>query len=172
MYYRLNNIKINYPVMLKPDPEDESTWLRVHSAAWFADKTDVELSAWAVTRHDDPVKPVYDESTQKLDPLDTGEYQVVELTEQELQARADHERERLDAIVISRFQAKAALLQADMLGAVEAYIDATEDALVKLAWAEAGFRRGSAMVNSIGAQLGLTEQQLDDLFTTAQTIEV
>ena len=46
-------------------------------------------------------------------------------------------------------------------------------ALAKLAWADAQeFKRNSPTVLSLSASLGLTEAQLDELFTTAASIEV
>ena len=96
------------------------------------------------------------------------------VTQTELNDReAKAERERLDAITVTRFQAKAALLQADLLDQVQSYIDGPDvPDLVKLAWQEAGFRRGSKMIADIGAELGLTESDMDNLFLQAQTIEV
>ena len=85
---------------------------------------------------------------------------------------AQAERERLDAITVSRFQAKAALDDAGLLDAIENYM--TNDDVprrVKLAWEEASFRRGSQMIADIGAELGLTEEQIDGLFIAAQEIE-
>lgn len=97
-------------------------------------------------------------------------YTPPEPTEEEL---AERERAILDAITVTRFQAKAALMNAGLLDQFEAYMQQeSTPALVKLAWAEAGFNRGSNMVKSIGAEFGLTEQQLDDLFLAAQQIEV
>ena len=95
------------------------------------------------------------------------------VTQSEIDNRkAQADRERLDAITVSRFQAKAALDDAGLLDQVEAYM-LGEDVprRVKLAWQEASFRRGSKMVADIGAELGLTEEQIDGLFLAAQEIE-
>ena len=85
---------------------------------------------------------------------------------------AEAERERLDTIVVSRFQAKAALDDAGLLDQVEDYM-AGDDVprRVLLAWQEASFRRGSKMVNDIGSELGLSEEKLDELFLAAQQID-
>jgi hypothetical protein len=75
--------------------------------------------------------------------------------------------------VVSRFQAKAALLAAGYLPAVEAMManPATPE-IAKLAWAEAiEFRRTSPTVTAMGAALGLDDAALDALFTTAAGIE-
>ena len=73
---------------------------------------------------------------------------------------------------ISRFQARAALLNAGLLGQVEAAI-AQADAMTQLAWAEAvEWKRSSPLINAIGAQLGLTPAQMDALFASAAQIEV
>ena len=85
---------------------------------------------------------------------------------------AKRERERLDAMTASRFQAKAAMDDAGLLDQVEDYM-AGDDVprRVKLAWEEASFRRGSKMVNDIGAELGLSESEIDELFKVAREIE-
>lgn len=87
--------------------------------------------------------------------------------EQAAQALAD-ERE---AMRVSRFQARAALYGAGLLTTADAAIQAADE-VAKLAWADAQeFRRNSPLVAAIAAQLSLTDEQLDDLFRTAATIE-
>jgi len=73
---------------------------------------------------------------------------------------------------VSRFQARAALLQADLLDDIEAYMALdTTDAFTKLAWKDAqDFNRSSPLVEAIGQLIGLTPAQLDDLFVFASTI--
>ena len=85
---------------------------------------------------------------------------------------AQAERDRLDAMTASRFQAKAALDDAGLLDQVEDYM-AGDDVprRVKLAWQEASFRRGSNMVNQIGAELGLSQEEMDGLFKAAREID-
>lgn len=74
-------------------------------------------------------------------------------------------------MVCSRFQARAALMQAGMLEQAEAVISQA-DALTRLAWAEAvEYRRTSPAINAMGAALGLTDDQLDDLYAVAMAIE-
>ena len=85
---------------------------------------------------------------------------------------ADAKREAMDAMTATRFQAKAALDDAGLLDQVEAYMQGDDvPRRVKLAWQEASFRRGSKMVADIGAELGLTEEQIDGLFLAAQEID-
>lgn len=74
---------------------------------------------------------------------------------------------------VSRFQARAALLQAGLLVGVEAYMeDPATDPFVRIAWEDAQvFRRNSPTVLSLQPLLGLTDGQLDDLFRFAATIE-
>lgn len=74
-------------------------------------------------------------------------------------------------MVVSRFQARAAMLQADLLAAVEAAV-AAADPMTQLAWSDATeWRRTSPTIATLGAALGLTEAQLDDLFRAAALIE-
>lgn len=75
--------------------------------------------------------------------------------------------------VVSRFQARAALLAAGLLDQVEALMaNESTPAIAKLAWADAQeFKRNSPTVNALAASLQLTEAQLDELFTAAATID-
>ena len=75
------------------------------------------------------------------------------------------------SLVVSRFQARAALLQNNLLDTASGAI-AQADAMSQLAWEDAQeFRRNSPLVISIGGALSLTDEQLDDLFRLAKTIE-
>ena len=75
-------------------------------------------------------------------------------------------------LTISPVQAKIALHRAGLLTAVESMI-AAADIETQLAWSEAtSFNRNSPILTSMAAALGLSETQLDNLFTTALTIQV
>lgn len=72
---------------------------------------------------------------------------------------------------VSRFQARAALLDAGLLGAVEVAL-ADAGPLAQLAWAEAvEFRRTSPTIAALSAAIGLTDEQVDSLFRAAAQIE-
>ena len=72
---------------------------------------------------------------------------------------------------VSRFQARAALLQSDLLETAETAIQ-NGDAITKLVWADAQeFRRASPTVAAIAGVLSLTDSEVDDLFRLAITIE-
>lgn len=75
--------------------------------------------------------------------------------------------------VVSRFQAKAALMQIGRLAQVEALMaDPDTPALARLVWAEGiEVRRASPTVAAMGQALGLTDADLDALFTLAAGIE-
>ncbi|MDG5498978.1 hypothetical protein [Marinobacter sp. BGYM27] len=80
----------------------------------------------------------------------------------------DIERSRM---IVSRFQARAALYGAGLLANADAAIQGADD-LAKLAWNDAQeFRRNSPLVAAIAAELGITDLQLDDLFRQASIIE-
>lgn len=74
---------------------------------------------------------------------------------------------------ISRFQAFAAMETEGLLAPARALIAAPETpVLAKLAWESAQeFRRDSPLVATLGAALGLTEADLDDLFILGATIQ-
>ena len=73
---------------------------------------------------------------------------------------------------VTRFQALAALHLAGKLTAVQAIMAAPETpTLAKLAWENAlSFERNSPTLASLAAMLGMTSQDLDDLFTAAAGI--
>lgn len=73
---------------------------------------------------------------------------------------------------VSRFQGRAALIQAGHMAAIQAYIDApTTDIMVKEAWANVTvFRRQSLMMLTVASVLGLSEEELDNLFIAAHAI--
>lgn len=76
------------------------------------------------------------------------------------------------SMVVTPFQAKAALLNAGFLDVVESAInDPATDPIVKLAWANAiEYRRLSPMVEGIATALNWTNEQLDLLFEQAAQI--
>ena len=93
-------------------------------------------------------------------------------TEELNKRQAEAKRAQLDAITVSRFQAKAALDDAGLLDAIENYMASDEvPRRVKLAWQEAQFKRGSKMINDLAGEFDLSEQTLDELFLAAKEIE-
>lgn len=70
---------------------------------------------------------------------------------------------------VSQWQAREALRLAGILGAVNAHIDGLgSDSAAYLAWHYAErIRRNSPFVEAIAPALGLSEAQIDGLFTTA-----
>ncbi len=75
------------------------------------------------------------------------------------------------AMVVTRFQAKAALAAAGLLPSVEAAVAAGSE-FVQIAWADAlEFRRTSPTILALAGALGLSDAQVDDLFAAAALIE-
>lgn len=73
---------------------------------------------------------------------------------------------------VTRFQARAALLQAGLLDQATAII-ATQSTLVKMAWDEQPtWRRTSPALSAIANALGLTSDQVDELFRAAARINI
>lgn len=81
--------------------------------------------------------------------------------------------------IVSRFQARAAMLSSpatspdfdNLLAQINAVVDASGDDFAKLAWAEAvEWNRASPTVNALAAAVGVTGDQLDDLFRAAAGI--
>ena len=75
-----------------------------------------------------------------------------------------------EVAVVSRFQARAALHMAGLLAATETAV-AAAGPLVQIAWADAiEFRRTSPTIAALAEAVGLTDEQIDDLFRTAEAI--
>lgn len=70
---------------------------------------------------------------------------------------------------VTRYQARAALLEAGLLGSVEAHFSMLPDtSLDRLAWQEAPtVNRDGEALQGAAAALGLTEEQVDALFVRA-----
>lgn len=100
----------------------------------------------------------------------TGEVTIVDLPPTAPPDPAELLAAERARMVCSRFQAKAALLQAGLLGGVDAFM-LSADPVAKLAWAEAvEFRRTSPTIAALATGAGLTETQVDDLFRAAMQI--
>lgn len=97
-------------------------------------------------------------------------YETREFTQAELDAQLEKQRERM---IVSPFQAKAALFNAGLLDDVEAVVLAAETpTLIKLAWVNAvEFRRTSPMIAQLATALNMTDEQLDTLFHDADAIK-
>ena len=114
--------------------------------------------------------PRYQRLEQHLPVISEGQWvagwSVIDLTVVEINQANEARRQ---AMVVTPFQAKAALLDADLLDDIEALIaDPLTDRVVVLAWNNAiQFERLSPMVAGIAAALGWTDEQLDGLFEAA-----
>lgn len=73
---------------------------------------------------------------------------------------------------VTNFQARAALMAADLFDQVDTALKTGGDAVALQAWEYANdVTRGGALVNGLAASLGWTQEQLDDLFRAAAVIE-
>lgn len=98
-------------------------------------------------------------------------YEAKDYTPEELAAQLEQRRQTM---VLSPFQAKAVLLQENLLDDVETIInDPKTDRLIVLAWNNVTeFKRLSPMVLELAKLLNLTDKQLDDLFIAGAQIIV
>lgn len=72
---------------------------------------------------------------------------------------------------VSRFQARAALLNAGLLAQADAAVAGSGNALLQLAWTDAvSFKRNSPGIAALAPALGLDDAALDDLFRAAAEI--
>jgi hypothetical protein len=75
-------------------------------------------------------------------------------------------------LVVTPFQAKAALFQAGLLSEVETHI-ANSEPLIQMAWNEAlEFKRYSPAILSLASSLGWSDNDLDQLFINAYDINI
>lgn len=100
--------------------------------------------------------------------MDEATFEAARVTE-----LADRDWKRREKMIVSRFQARAALHLAGLLEAVETLMQSPDTpALARLAWQDAQeFRRTSPTVQTLASALGLTDAQLDELFAVAAGIE-
>ena len=100
--------------------------------------------------------------------LPAGSIQISDAEAEAIRA-ANTPQEPIQNIVTMR-QARQALLQAGMLAAVNAAVAAGDEA-TKIAWEySTEVQREFPLVQTMKASLGLTEAQLDDLFTLAASL--
>lgn len=72
---------------------------------------------------------------------------------------------------VSRFQARAALMAAGLLETADLAVAASGNAFLQLAWKEAtAFPRNSPGIAALAPALGLTDDDLDNLFRAAALI--
>lgn len=108
--------------------------------------------------------------------VEKGDARFDELADQKPEDFAGiSEAERLEAeraaMVVSRFQAKAALYQSGLLAGIEALLAGADSFIHRLAWDESTeFHRDSPTLNFLAKAAGLSESDLDDLFRLAMTI--
>lgn len=72
---------------------------------------------------------------------------------------------------VTRMQAKIALKRAGLLPTIEQVVAAADEE-TQMMWAEAlHFRRTSPLLNQLATAIGMSSQDMDDLFALAKTIE-
>jgi len=74
--------------------------------------------------------------------------------------------------IVSRAQGLIAIQNAGLLETINAYVEASTDDALKLAWANVGeFQRDSALINQLAPAMNITPEQLDALFIAAAAID-
>ena len=98
----------------------------------------------------------------------TGEVQVVDMTPEEVAEIEAIPARKVDTV--SMYQARIALQQAGLLATVQAGISQmSEEAQIKWEFAPT-VKRNDALTTAIAAALNLTDEQLDALFSMADSI--
>lgn len=169
MFYDINT-QITYPSI--------SAFMMANSLTSYGDLTDATYrqAIGLVTLIDD--KPAYDKFTEKLMPGVIEQdgaswfqrWSVVPMSSQEI---IDYKRSMVPAAVTMR-QARLALLSADKLAGVQTVINSLPEPQKTKAQIEWDYsqevQRANGFVAVIGPALGLTEDQIDDLFILAATL--
>jgi hypothetical protein len=100
----------------------------------------------------------------------TGEKSIVPLTEEEIAAIPNVTPEIVVPYSVSPRQVRLLLLQQNLLEDVETMILA-QPKEIQIAWEYAlEFRRDDPLLNTLAANLNLTEQQLDEFFIAASNL--
>lgn len=70
--------------------------------------------------------------------------------------------------LVTKYQAKMALIQAGLYTQIDQFIRDSNDNVLKVAWYDAAaFQRSNPFISTLGSLFNLTEEQIDDLFITA-----
>ena len=141
---------------------------------------DEQLASWNVYPVTVVEDPLHNPETQKIETATQPTFvngawilskSVVDLTQEELDNRLTNKRA---GMTCTPRQAKQALRQSGLYNQVKQYIntlqgDAKDEAEIE--WNDATeFQRASGFLISMATALGLTEQQVDDLFDLAATL--
>lgn len=151
-----------------------SAWEKIAAAPDSLTLPNGTLSASTPLPRVENPRPPYDLFTEKLEQnvvqTDTQivtDWVIVSLTTTEQEEYLTKWRQGL---FCSMRQARLALSRQGLLGQVQAGIDALSEES-QIEWEYAGsVERNSQLVQSLGAALGLTDEQLDDLFKLAITL--
>jgi hypothetical protein len=161
---------VKYPYTLTDLRRDNPT---VSFPADLSDDLAKEFNVFAVN---EKPQPTYDPDTETLhwsDPTFTDNvwhqtWEVKPLSSAEIAQRVEQWRQSASC---TPFQGRMALVDAGLLGQAQALVDAGDEK-TKVAWEYAlEWNRLSPMVESLGAALGLSDTQIDELIRTAQSVQ-
>lgn len=158
-------------------PEVIDTWTRIDNAPESVEVQEKVRQEQFKPTIRDP-RPPYDESLFNLVPIITetdtnivNGWEVVEKTDAEKQSWLDDWRSRTQ---VSMRQARLALIQQELLQQVNsaiASLSEPEKSIVETEWEYASVvDRSSPWIASMTIALGLTDEQMDDLFKLAATL--
>tara|TARA_R110000823_G_scaffold201784_1_gene332639 strand:+ start:13994 stop:14470 length:477 start_codon:yes stop_codon:yes gene_type:complete len=133
---------------------------------WVDGATPEQLIEYGVEAVAEPIIPTYDTATQRLSTLPSGQYEVINLTQEQIDAKKVQS--------VSMRQARLALLQAGYLGNVAtiiASLPAEQKQAAEIEWEYAtDVRRDSILTLLLADGVGLTSAQVDNLFKLASEI--
>lgn len=156
-------------------------WRNVSGLNLLKDEAELKKLGWYKVVLDNPQ---YDEQTQMLSHYDYAYdaendriIQTAIIVDKPATSPEELDRqlqEKRMAMVCTNYQARQALILAGFYNSVElAMSDPNVDLSAKVAWEYAGnFYRISPFISSIAVSLGLTDEQLDNLFEQAMNIGV
>ena len=133
-----------------------------------------EVGNYTHTRDHVKHMPVTGRATTEAPPIETGKYAIRRGDQWVLENEKAVPPVRPTPVpqVVSRFQARACLLINNKLDEVEQAVQDSNDPMIQLAWQEAvEWERDSPTINALGAAIGLTQEDLDELFIQGAQIK-
>jgi hypothetical protein len=180
LYAEINgDVLVKYPYTFA-DMQEENPYTNFggnYDVAFWFPKTQTALNTgYSLVEVTYLTQPDYEHATHSCLPdaepkLVDGEWFIgwtlTKFTDEELAAKVEQWRQ---SAVVTPFQGRMALADAELLSDVEAAV-AAADAKTQVAWEYAlEWKRLSPMIATLGAALNLTDAEIDDLFKAAAEI--
>ncbi len=160
MYYRSAGTKIKVATYTGADGN------KYPNPQWFDGASESQLAKLGVTRHNDELMPSFNQKTQRVKMLDSGEYKVIELNDAEIGANK--------VVTVTMAQARLALLSAGLLSSIDdaiASMPSPQKEAAQIEWEyQTVVKKASPLVIGLTSALGMTSDDVDALFEVAAAL--